>query len=496
MLPVMSVIFTISKKMVLMNRCTNPLLLVSLLLALVSARDLGAATVDEIPARPNFIVIFCDDLGWGDLSCYGHPTIATPNLDRMASEGMRLTQFYVAASVCTPSRAALMTGRYPVRSGMCGKRRVLFPNSVGGLPKSEWTIAEVLKQQGYATGMVGKWHLGHLPPYLPTEHGFDSYYGIPYSNDMDKVAPRGVNVFKDPDWKHFNVPLLSGTQSSGVKEIERPVDQRTITRRYVERAIDYIRDQEEGQPFFLYLAHSLPHVPLFRSDEFIGHSRPGLYGDVIEEIDAGVGSILQELKDRGIAEKTLVMFTSDNGPWLSFGDQGGSAGPLRNGKGTTFEGGLRVPGLFWMPGTIPSGVVSAELASTLDLLPTFAAISGAALPADTPLDGHDLSAMLVEQRPSPRKTMFYYRDYRLMAIRHGRYKAHFITQDSYVPGSNVATDHDPPLLYDLEIDLGEKRNIAADHPEIIAEIMKIKREQETNMTTAPSQTDRKPDAKR
>ncbi len=452
-----------------------------------------AATVADIPDRPNFVIIFCDDLGWGDLACFGHPTIATPNLDRMAAEGTRMTQFYVAASVCTPSRAALITGRYPARTGMCGQRRVLFPDSIGGLQDSELTIGEALKPLGYATAVVGKWHLGHHPEYLPTRHGFDSYYGIPYSNDMDKVAPKnlkGREVFKNPNWRHFNVPLLEGTTAGGVEQIERPTDQRTITRRYTFKAIDFIRDAKD-KPFFLYLPHSLPHVPLFRGDAFAGHSRAGLYGDVIEEIDWSVGQVLQELHDQGIANKTMVVFTSDNGPWLTFEEQGGSAGPLRNGKGTTFEGGMRVPALFWMPGTIPAGVVTAELASTLDFLPTIASMSGATLPEDLVLDGFDLSGTLVEQRPSPRQSMFFYRDYRLMAVRHGRYKAHYITQDSYVPGSNKATPHDPPLLYDLEIDLRESRDLAASHSEVLKGIERVKKQHEERMQFTESQLDRK-----
>lgn len=471
------------------------LVLTACLVSKMGAAASQGAGIDGLPDRPNFIVIFCDDLGWGDLGCYGHPTIATPSLDRMAAEGTRMTQFYVAASVCTPSRAALMTGRYPLRSGMCGNRRVLFPDSIGGLPDREWTVAEILQHRGYATAMVGKWHLGHLPPYLPTEHGFESYYGIPYSNDMDSVAPAYMSRwerFGDPNWKYFNVPLLAGTQEGGLKQIERPVDQRTITQRYTKQAIDFVRRQDREHPFFLYLAHSLPHVPLFRSDDFVGRSRAGIYGDVIEEIDSGVGQILQELRDRELDAQTLVVFTSDNGPWLVFDDHGGSAGPLRNGKGTTFEGGLRVPGIFRMPGTIPAGVVSAQLASTLDILPTFASLSGAELPADLMLDGYDLSATLINQQPSPRETMFYYRDYRLMAVRQGRYKAHYITQDSYVPGSNIATDHDPPLLYDLETDLGEKRDIAKDHPELVERIEALKQEHLASMKPAESQTDRKP----
>ena len=446
------------------------------------------------PARPNFVIIFCDDLGWGDLTCYGHPTIATPHLDRMAAEGTRLTQFYVASSVCTPSRAALMTGRYPQRTGMAGNRRVLFPDSVGGLQDSEQTIAEVLKPLGYATGMVGKWHLGHLPQYLPTEHGFDSYFGIPYSNDMDNVAPAEIRKnrgsFNHPKIEYFNVPLLSGTKADGVKQIERPADQNTITRRYAEKAVEFIQQSKE-QPFFLYLAHSLPHVPLFRHESFIDHSRAGLYGDVIEEIDWSVGRVLDTLRQLKLDKQTMVVFTSDNGPWLVFGDQGGSAGPLRNGKGTTFEGGMRVPGIFWMPGTIPSGVTTAELGSTLDLLPTIAAMAGAELAEDMVLDGYDLSAMLTENQPSPRHSMFFYRDFRLMAVRHGRYKAHYITQDSYVPGSNKATPHDPPLVYDLETDIGEKRDIAGTRPEVVAAIAKATEEHQANMKFADSQLDRK-----
>lgn len=444
--------------------------------------------------RPNFVIVFCDDMGWGDLSCYGHPTISTPYLNQMANEGTRLTQFYVSSSVCTPSRAGLLTGRYPVRSGMCGKRRVLFPDSVGGLPDSELTIAEALHAAGYETAMVGKWHLGHLPEYLPTQHGFDSYFGIPYSNDMDRVTPRGMTYresFVQPNWRHFNVPLMNGTAGGAVDVIERPTDQRTITRRYTEQAVSFLRRHASDQPFFLYLAHSLPHVPLFRSEDFVDKSRAGLYGDVIEEIDWSVGQILGTLRDLELANNTMVVFTSDNGPWLTFGDQGGSAGPLRNGKGTTFEGGMRVPGLFWMPETIPEGVVSAELASTLDLLPTMASMAHVELPQDLVLDGHDLSEMLVNQSSSPRESMFYYRDFRLMAIRHGRYKAHYMTQDSYVPGSNVSTEHDPPLLYDLEIDLGERRDISTSNQSVLEEIQAIKVAHDADMKFANSQTDRK-----
>ena len=284
-------------------------------------------------AGPNVVVIFCDDLGYGDLGCFGNPTIRTPHLDQMASEGQKWTEFYVAASVCTPSRAALQTGRYPIRNGMCSmKRRVLFPDSVGGLPVQEITVGRMLQQHGYATHAIGKWHLGHLPQYLPTQHGYDSYYGIPYSNDMDFVKGSSKQRFENPDFRNFNVPLMQGN-----KIIERPADQNTITKRFTERACELIRQHQNEKPFFIYLAHNLPHVPLFRSSDFADVSRRGLYGDVIEEIDWSVGQVLTTLRETGQDKNTLVVFTSDNGPWKSFRQQGGSAGLLRDGKGSTWE---------------------------------------------------------------------------------------------------------------------------------------------------------------
>ena len=453
------------------------------------------ATLAPAAERPNFVVIFCDDLGYGDLGCFGNPTIATPNLDAMAAEGMKLTQFYVADSVCTPSRAGLLTGRYPVRSGMWGKRRVLFPDSVGGLPDSEVTIAERLGEAGYATAMVGKWHLGHRPEYLPTKHGFDTYTGIPYSNDMDKASdvPKGKRVFADPQIEHFNVPLLSGEAGGEVQTLERPADQTTITRRYSDLAIDHIERFSGGDnPFFIYLAHNLPHVPLFRSDEFADVSPAGLYGDVVSEIDDGVGRILQSLRDQGLAENTMVLFTSDNGPWLIFGDQGGSAGPFRNGKGTTFEGGMRVPAIVWSPGRVPAGITNPGMASTLDVLPTFSAMAGIDTPFENQLDGLDQTDCWTGEAESPRERFDYWRDGELMAIRFGNHKAHFILKDSYgqEPGLE-RTVLEPPHLYDVAIDWSESRNIAEDQPELVEQFEAARDALLGSIEITPSQLDRK-----
>lgn len=439
------------------------------ILSLLPAVGLLAAlpATTRAAERPNVVIVFADDLGYGDLGCFGHPTIHTPNLDRMAAEGQRWTQFYVAASVCTPSRAGLMTGRLPVRTGMCSdRRRVLFPNSAGGLPPSELTLAEVFKSRGYATACVGKWHLGHLPKFLPTRQGFDTYFGIPYSNDMDRVAdsPRGRAAFWNPKLAYWNCPLMRDE-----KVVERPAVQTTLTKRYTGEAIRFIKANKD-KPFFIYLAHNLPHVPLFRSEEFVDHSLRGRYGDVVEEIDHGVGRILETLGQLGLDEKTLVVFTSDNGPWLIFNEHGGSAGLLRDGKGCTYEGGMREPTIFRWPGTIRPGVV-AELGSTLDLLPTCAKLIGAELPADRVLDGVDLSPALLGTGKSPRTTMFYYRGVQLYAVRHGAYKAHFITRPAY--GRGKPQRHDPPELYNLEHDPSEKYDVAADHPEVIAEIERI-----------------------
>lgn len=432
--------------------------------------------------KPNFVVIFADDLGYGDLSCFGHPTIKTPNLDEMAAEGQKWTNFYVAACVCTPSRAGLMTGRLPIRNGMCSdERRVLFPDSSGGLPPSEITIASALKEQGYQTAAIGKWHLGHLPQYLPTSHGFDSYFGIPYSNDMSKIGKEShFDLAEKEDWTKYDVPLLRDE-----RVVEQPVDQRTLTKRYTDEAVKKI-DEMAGQPFFLYLAHSLPHVPLFRSAEFKGKSTNGIYGDVVEEIDWSVGQVRAALKKAGVENDTLVVFTSDNGPWLKFKTHGGNAGMLRDGKGSTWEGGMREPTVFSWPGTIKPGIVHG-MGATLDLLPTFVSLAGGTLPDDRVFDGYDLSGFLEGTvSKSPRDTMFYYHGEQLYAVRKGEFKAHFKTKTSYV-GQKEAEVFDPPLLFELGYDPGEHWNVQAENPEVASELTRIAKEHTAGVERVPSQ---------
>ncbi len=410
---------------------------------------------------PNVVVIYADDLGWGDLGCYGSPSIRTPHLDRMAAEGQRWTDFYSAAPVCTPSRAALLTGRLPVRNGMASnKRRVLFPNSKGGLPAAETTLPEALKAKGYATACIGKWHLGHLPEHLPTRHGFDAYFGIPYSNDMDRVS-NAAGIFRDPKSEYWNVPLLRGE-----KEVERSPDQSLLTKRYTEEAVGWIRTNK-AKPFFLYLAYAMPHVPLFASPEYRGKSPRGLYGDAVEELDGSVGAVLKALREEGLDGRTLLVFSSDNGPWLTYADHGGSAGPLREGKGSTWEGGMRVPGIFRWPGKIAPGVVR-EIGCTMDIFATAVKLAGGDPGA---VDGVDQSATLFGSGPGARDVMYFHRDEALFAVRKGRWKLHLQTQAGY--GEPKAVVHDPPQLFDLGVDPGEKWNVAAKHPELVDELLKL-----------------------
>ena len=427
--------------------------------------------------KPNFIVVFLDDMGYGDLGSYGHPTIKTPNLDKMAYEGQKWTQFYSASSVCTPSRAALLTGRLPIRNGMIGNEyRVLFPNSTYGLPDSEITIAEKLKDNGYETAAIGKWHLGHKKQYLPLQNGFNYYYGIPYSNDMDRIngetccpGSQYWQKYEDerPESTNYNVPLIENNEI-----IERPADQTTITKRFSEKAVEFIKDNKENN-FFIYLAHSLPHTPLYASDDFLGKSKRGLYGDVIEEIDYGMGRIIDELKKNDLDENTIVIFTSDNGPWLPFESHSGSAGLLRNGKGTTWEGGQRVPGIFWGAGIKPA--VIDGLGSTMDIFPTLLEMSNSTAVDDRIIDGVSLKNTLTKLEPSKREKIFYYRSREIYAVRYGEFKTHYITQGvyNYPPGSNEKIILEKPLLYNLNIDPSEKYNIADNHPDVLTQIDKI-----------------------
>ena len=425
----------------------------------------------------NFIVVFVDDMGYGDVSSYGHPTIKTPNLDRMSYQGQKWTQFYSASSVCTPSRAALMTGRLPIRNGMIGSStRVLFPNSDFGLPNSEITIAEKLKENGYKTAAIGKWHLGHKEEYLPLQHGFDYYYGIPYSNDMNAINAvtccPGNNYWPQYDKKiinsdNYNVPLMENN-----KIVERPADQTTITKRFTQKTIEKINELKDDK-FFIYLAHSLPHIPLYASEDFLGKSKNGLYGDVIEEIDHGVGAIINELKKNNLDKNTIVVFTSDNGPWLPFETHGGSAGLLREGKGMTWEGGHRVPGIFW-GADIKPGVID-QIGSTMDILPTIIDFTNAEKISDRVIDGLSIKQTLLNRTSSERNKIIFYREREIYAVRYGDYKAHFIIKGAYnyPEGSNKKIVLENPLLYNLSIDPSEKFNIAKKFPKKVKEIKKI-----------------------
>ncbi len=458
-----------------------------------SASGVGPTTGDPEPARsgrpPNVIILFADDLGYGDLGSYGHPTIRTPRLDALAAEGQRWTDFYAAAPVCSPSRGALLTGRLPNRTGLYGRRlNVLFPNDPGGLPASERTIAEALGERGYATAVIGKWHLGDRPEAYPTRHGFDYFFGLPYSNDMDWVTAmsfeqvlalaaagrmaevqeeiaRRQALYLDPRNEYWNVPLLRSARSaSGASDeiVERPAQQASLTRRYTEEAVAFIRRYQK-QPFFLYLPYTMPHTPLFPGDDFAGASRGGRYGDVVEELDWSVGAIVDALDELELARDTLVVFTSDNGPWLAMDHHGGSAGPLKDGKGTTFEGGMRVPAIFSWPGRINPGVTEG-IGSVLDLHATALALAGADADEDT--DGVDLRGTLLRGEPSPRSSLAYYRSGELMAFRQGEFKLHLVTQGAYGrPPERVV--HEQPLLYHLGEDPGERFDVAGRYPEVV-----------------------------
>jgi len=429
-----------------------------------------AASAQTAPRLPNIIVMFTDDQGYGDVGCYGATSYQTPNLHRLAAEGVRFTDFYVYSPVCSASRAALLTGCYHERVGISG---ALGPGSPIGLHPDEVTLAEVCRQKGYATKAIGKWHLGRPESLLPTSQGFQEYFGLPYSNDMWPHHPTGGD-------KYPPLPLIENT--TVIDAEVTPEDQRQLTTRYTEQALDFI-DRNKAAPFFLYLAHSMPHVPLYVSDKFQGKSGGGTYGDVIAEIDWSMGQILARLAQHGLDNDTLIVFTCDNGPWLSYGTHAGSAGLLREGKGTCWEGGIRVPFLARFPGRIPAGKVCAEPAMTIDVLPTVAKLIGAELP-ERKLDGLDIWPLLTSEpgAKSPHDALFfYYQDTQLQAMRSGKWKLQLPHGYRSFEGLTGKSDGNPVpyaqlrtelALYDLSADIGEKTDLAARHPEVVAELMK------------------------
>lgn len=422
---------------------------------------------------PNFIIIFCDDMGYADIGPFGAEGYTTPNLDRMAREGMKFTDFYVGRSFCTPSRAALMTGCIPTRVGIGGN---FGPHSVTGLNPDEMTIAEVLKQKGYATACFGKWHLGHLEKFLPPNQGFDEYYGIPYSNDMWPYHPNVLHLPMEERLKRWpHLPLYEGTKI--IKPAITAADQTQMTTRLFNRAVKFV-GQHKAEPFFIYLPSPQPHVPLFVSQKYKDKTERGLFGDVISEIDWGVGQLLDKLEEEGIDQNTMIVFTSDNGPWLLYGDHAGSAKPLREGKGTNFDGGFRVPCVMRWPGKIPAGKVCREVAGTIDLLPTFAQLVDAPLPPNK-IDGKDIADLLFD-RPgakSPHEVFYHYDGgNRLMALRGGRWKLMFpqtynspIGGTGGMPGKGQRKQLELSL-FDLVNDIGETNNVADQHPDIVAQL--------------------------
>jgi len=418
---------------------------------LVTASVAGRGARQETP--PNVVIIFADDLGYGDLGVYGHPTIRTPRLDRMAGEGVRLTSFYVASPSCSPSRAALLTGRYPIRTGV---NVALGPDSRVGLRADEVTLAEALRGGGYRTAVIGKWHLGSQTGMNPLDHGFDRYFGLLYSNDM--IRP----------WVQTDRPLEVYRDRTPIEPL---VDQRNLTDRYTEEAVRFI-EENRNRPFFLYLAHSMPHVPLSVPDRFRGRSTAGLYGDVIESLDWSTGVVLDTLAELGLDERTLVIFTSDNGPWAAMPDRmfsgdvikpwdAGSAGPLRGSKASSWEGGMRVPFIARWPGHLPPGLESAAFVTSLDVLPTVLAQAGVPLPAGRMVDGQDVTAVLDGTGGSPRREFFFLNDGRLEAVREGSWKLRVV--GSGEGGVTVS-------LFDVNVDPYERSDRASREPEIVARL--------------------------
>jgi len=395
------------------------------------------------PPKPNFVVILIDDMGYGDIGPFGSKLNRTPHLDRMAREGMKLTSFY-AAPVCTPSRAQMMTGCYAKRVSM---PNVIFPSCPIGLSANEHTVASLLKQQGYATMCIGKWHLGDQPQFLPTQRGFDHYLGLPYSNDMGRPP----------------LPLLRDA-----KVIEAPANQDTLTARYTEEAVQFITASKD-RPFFLYFPHTAVHVPLHPGEKFKGKSGNGTYGDWVEEADWSVGRVLDRLRELKLSERTLVLFTSDNGPWLTQGKNGGVAGPLRGGKGSTWEGGMREPTIAWWPGKIAPGTTCDAPLSEIDVLPTLVTLAGGTVPTDRNIDGKDIWPLLAGQtKESPHESLFYFSGNRLEAVRSGPWKLAITPQGGRKTDTKAQNaKHTDPRLYNLDTDIGETTDCAAEHPEIV-----------------------------
>lgn len=435
----------------------------------IVAMAVGNASVKAVQSNkartPNVVLFFIDDLGYADIGSFNPNKAAmgyaTPNLDRMAAEGIRLTSFYVPQAVCSASRAALLTGCYSNRVGIQG---ALDHRANYGINADETTLGEVFKSKNYATAIYGKWHLGHLPQFLPTRHGFDEYFGLPYSNDMWPKHPTGTY----PD-----LPLIEND-----KVIQLMPDQSQLTTQYTERAVSFI-ERNKDKPFFLYVPHTMPHVPLFVSDKFKGKTSRGLFGDVIEEIDWSVGQVLATLKRLKLDDNTLVIFTSDNGPWLSYGNHAGSAKPLREGKGTEMEGGVRVPFIARWPKKIPAGSVSREPVMTIDLLPTLAKLIGAETPKDRIIDGRDIGPILSGKKAkSPHDALYFYWGKELQAVRSGKWKLHLPHTYRFIetPGVDGKPGKDmyPKIdlsLYDLEADIGETTNLADKHPEVVKQLM-------------------------
>ena len=441
------------------------------------------ACKDYIPdiSTPNIVIIFCDDMGYGDIGSYGAKGYETPNLDKLANNGLRFTDFLSAHGACSASRTALLTGCYANRLNM---PQVFGPNSQTGISADEMTIAELLRQKGYATGIFGKWHLGDLEPFLPLQHGFDEYLGIPYSNDMWPVdydgGPIDENSIKPGKANYPPLPLIENNQV--IEYLEGLDDQDRLTTRYTERAVSFI-EKHRDEPFFLYLPHSMPHVPLGVSDKFRGKSEQGLYGDVVMEIDWSLGQIINTLDENDLLENTLLIFTSDNGPWLNYGNHAGSTGGLKEGKGTSMEGGVREPCIMHWPAVIAPGEVSNSLASTIDILPTIAEITGTQLPAHK-IDGLSILPILRGDKDAqPRKTFYYYyHSNNLEGVRMGQWKLVFPhdhrSYENVLPGNDgfpgpYSRGRAEYALYNLRRDPGERYDVKEQHPGILAEMEKL-----------------------